>query len=55
MWYVTSRDTIKMAESVCTFEKNIRAVEKVLRIEEGFEVLLDVLGAFLVPFVHGGV
>lgn len=43
-----------MAESACTFEKDVGAVEKVLGVKEGLKVLLDVLGAFLVPFVHGG-
>jgi hypothetical protein len=36
-----------------TFEEDVGAVEKVFGVEEGFEVLLEVLGTFLVPFVHG--
>lgn len=38
---------------MCTFEEDVGAVEKVFGVEVGFDVRLDVLGAFLLPFVHG--
>ena len=39
---------------MCTFEKDVGAVEKVLGVEESLDVLLVVMGAFFVQFVHGG-